>query len=96
MEIPFFDASLSCGCCSDPTYEAWKFEESIEGKLKVIDVPILPMRHGNFNNPLPTALLKYCSDPTYEAWKYVLVYRNTTLLNSSDPTYEAWKLAISL
>ena len=33
---------------SDPTYEAWKRVCNVKATLKLVNTPILPMRHGNF------------------------------------------------
>ena len=54
---------------SDPTYEAWKLLSlSLPKNLQLL-IPILPMRHGNYQYQLATIPLILDSDPTYEAWK---------------------------
>ena len=54
---------------SDPTYEAWK-PSIIDSRIIVsFLIPILPMRHGNYEDRSISILLVFHSDPTYEAWK---------------------------
>ena len=77
---------------SDPTYEAWKLDKSYFVFIFLVLIPILPMRHGNPNQP-PTPFQRFLknSDPTYEAWKRILPNPDPILRRNSDPTYEAWK-----
>ena len=76
---------------SDPTYEAWKRENSTSARREVSEFRSYLWGMETYDFEQGHTLDLSDSDPTYEAWKQKSILSHILPHTNSDPTYEAWK-----